>query len=235
VGWARTKDGKYHAALFDPSGSGTNVDLRTLAGHDMSWAYSINNMGQAVGRSRDTTQQGGRAVLFDLTGSGNNIDLGTLGGPYSWARSINDAGEIVGGANTASGDGHATLFDPTGNASNIDLGTLGGNGSAAYSINDNRQIVGYALTDLGTWYATLFDSKGGGNNVNLNNCIDPAMGWTLTRAYSINNKGWIVGYGLNSEGYEHAFLLKPIPLPGALILGSIGIGLAGWLHRRRKL
>jgi len=38
------------------------------------------------------------------------LDLGTLGGDNSQATAINDKGQIVGSANTASGDSHAALW-----------------------------------------------------------------------------------------------------------------------------
>jgi len=43
---------------------------------------------------------------------------------------------------------------------------------------------------------------------NLNNHIGGAPGWVLNRAYSINNRGQIVGVG-TLNGVIHTFLLTP--------------------------
>ncbi len=210
VGYAFVENGDRYATLFDPTGKGKNVNLGTLGG-DKSEAYSINDSGQIVGFAWTTTSYSSRATLFDPTGGGNNIDLGTLGGIYSEAHSINNSGQIVGRALTTSNHFHSTLFDPTGDGNNIDLGTLGGTDSMAYSISNNGQIVGCAfLSGQQSNPATLFDPTGGGNNLDLNTLIDPGLGWTLSVAECINDNGWIVGYGLNPDGYERAFLVTPI-------------------------
>jgi len=128
------------------------------------------------------------------------IDLGDLGWNYSVALSINEGGQIVGEAVNSSDNFTATLFDPTGAGNNIDLGTLGGTYSEALSINDAGQIVGHASNSGGYWRATLFDPTGSCNNIDLNTLIDPACGWTLIEAKSINNSGWIVGFGKNPTG-----------------------------------
>src|SRR4051794_8045864 len=96
------------------------------------------------------------APLYELT------DLGALGGRFSLANAINDAGQVVGLAETASGRGHATLFNTRGGA-NLDLGTLGGNSSEAAAINNDGQIVGMASTAGGKSHATLFNTRGGAN------------------------------------------------------------------------
>jgi hypothetical protein len=86
------------------------------------------------------------------------------------------------------------------------------------SIDNIGQIVGYVVS--GSQRAMLFDPSGGGNNIDLGTLIDPVANWTLTRAECMNDDGWIGGHGTNPFGYEHAFLLTPIPEPTTpLLLG----------------
>jgi probable HAF family extracellular repeat protein len=81
-------------------------------------------------------------------------DLGTLpGGNFSSATSINDRGQVVGRATTASGEFHAFLFE---NGVMTDLGTLpGGKSSQASGINNRGQVVGDLATVSGAGHAAL--------------------------------------------------------------------------------
>jgi len=220
VGYAANSEGDWRATLFDPTGAVNNIDLGTIGG-DESGAFSINDAGQIVGEAQNS-QGWYRATLFDPSGvntteTGNNIDLGTLGGYASAARSINDAGQIVGKAINSQGEWSATLFDPTGAGNNIDLGTLGGYRSGAYSINDAGQIVGEAINSQGWDHATLFDPTGSGNNIDLG-----TLGGEESYAWSINDAGQIVGLSHNSQVWPRATLFDPTGSGNNIDLGTLG-------------
>ena len=114
------------------------------------------------------------------------------------------------------------------------LGTLGGSNSAANGINNNGQVVGNSFAVVGnspfqTQDAFLYSN---GKMIDLNSLIDANSGWTLVDATAINDKGQIVGLGLNAQGLEKSFLLTPnaIPIPSAIwLFGSalVGFGLFG--------
>jgi hypothetical protein len=68
----------------------------------------------------------------------------------------------------------------------------------------------------------------------LNNLIDSASGWVLSRASGINAFGQIVGQG-TIGGNTHAFLLTPVPEPSSLFLLGIAFILAfAWRRMRRS-
>ena len=228
VGRAKNASGNQRATLFDPTGGGSNIDLGTLGG-DTSRTKEISISGQIVGEAQDAFGVI-RATFFDVTGGGSNIALGDVD---TCAYSINSDGQIVGGPTITPPEtiyGHATLFDATGEGGNVDLGTLAGyDNSLAWSNNENGQIVGWAYTTtLDNRSAAMFDPTGGGSNINLNNLIDPGLGWHLSTAWDLNDKGWIVGHGTNPDGYEHAYLLTPEP--ATLLL----VGLGGLMLRRKR-
>jgi probable HAF family extracellular repeat protein len=198
-------------------------------------AKSVNNNGQIVGYIGQTGFS--HAYIFDPNGYGgvSGVSLGSLGGMYSAAESINNYGQIVGGADNSAGEPRACLFDPTGGGNNTDLGTISGydKKSEACAINEKGQIVGEAFTSLfppTSYHACLFDSTGGGNNTDLNTLIDPSSGWTLSCAYDINNNSWIVGYGTHN-GQTCAFLLI-IPEPASAIVLALGGTFLALRHKR---
>jgi hypothetical protein len=160
-------------------------------------ALSINNSGKVVGNS------GGNAVLFDTSGNENNIILGS-----GKAKSINDWDMIVGNSG-----GNAVLWY---NGTETILGS--GYANSINNNSDNFQIVGNS-----GGHGYLFDSTGQGHNIDLNTLIDPSSGWTITDAYSINNNGWIVGWGsyvYPGGGYEGPILI--IPEPATILLLTLG-------------
>jgi probable HAF family extracellular repeat protein len=158
-------------------------------------------------------------------------DLGHLGGGRSWGYAINDFGQVVGEAETASGDSHAFLWSET--TGMIDLGTLGGSDSWAWDINSYGQVVGESRTSFyNTRYAFLItpeDTNGDGtpdlwnrdndaDGINdlmmdlgtLADGIDLSQLYLLqSAAYGINDLGQIVGESINDNERHEAFLWTP--------------------------
>jgi probable HAF family extracellular repeat protein len=110
------------------------------------------------------------------------------------------------------------------------LGTLGAHSSDARGINDSGEVVG-ALSG-GINHAFLYR---GGTMFDLNNLIDPSSVWTIEAANAINDSGQIVGFGPDRPaGGIHALLLTPVPEPETYALLLAGLGLMGFMVRRRK-
>jgi probable HAF family extracellular repeat protein len=206
VGYATTSSGAPHAFLYT---GGVMTDLGTLGG-PRSFAYGINNNGQIVGAVQTNVPY--HAFLYS---GGVMTDLGTFpGGSFSFAYGINNTGQVVGCA-----DNQAFLYS---GGIMTGLGTLGGGYSGALGINNNSQVVGSAYISSGPEHAFLHSA---GTMIDLNSRI-PNSGWTLVQASAINDRGYIVGYGINPSGLSHAFLLTPNPhratATAAVLNGSVG-------------
>lgn len=79
---------------------------------------------------------------------------------------MNQAGKIVGRAETSTGMNHAFLYTPgkgaSGSATFQDLGTLTtGGSSVAMSVNDGDHVAGYATASGGFTHAFLWTAAGG--------------------------------------------------------------------------
>jgi probable HAF family extracellular repeat protein len=179
VGRASNPTYGYRAFIWQ---NGVMSDLGVLPGGGDSRAYGINESGMVVGESaghafvivpidideppddipdiwnQDINPQDGANDLM--------FDLGTLGGSSSAAYDISDYGEIVGEADTASGDRHPFIFDlNSGNPMMIDLGTFGGSEGRAEAISVSGQTTGWAMNPDGEGRAFLitpvdFDGNG---------------------------------------------------------------------------
>ena len=117
---------------------------RTLTppkGYQNSFAYSVNDRGNAVGWSNTTANPVDSASVVHATffGTHRAIDLGTLGGRRSRAYAINDHDVVVGVSELADGTQRPFLY----NGRMEPLETLtGGTYGIAFDINNSGLIAG---------------------------------------------------------------------------------------------
>jgi probable HAF family extracellular repeat protein len=215
VGVSEDDGGLQDRAFVWQSGAG-------MQGLTASWgtpirAFGINNAGQIVG----TANRFDNGTHAFVTIGGAAVDIGTLGGSLSFASDINESGEVAGYAyiattpNNITQSNHAFYWkDANGNGQSDagemqDLGTLGaGRQSFANDINDSAVVVGNSETVLNSFATHAFIWTGAGGMKDLNTVV-PNTGWTFQEARAVNNRGQIVGIGLNPQGKTHAFLLTP--------------------------
>jgi probable HAF family extracellular repeat protein len=190
--------------------NGTMTDLGTLGFN--GGAMSINNKSQVVGYS---------GLVFGITHAflwenGRMRDLGTLEGHNdSIAYDINDLGQAIGySANKNTQQSKPVIWS---NGQITELKTLGGNVNYGVAINNKGQAVGYGNTDVNgsLSHGIIWED---GEIANINSLISDDSGmtpadpeWFVQQINGINDRGQIVGQGINKRtGANHALLLDPI-------------------------
>ncbi len=169
-----------------------------LRGPDLTTAADSDIVTLSVAQALTTT------VTYTVT------DLGTLGGNISYARSINEAGQVVGWAATVEGPRRAYLWLPEPAyglpAGMNDLGTLGGETSEAWDINDLGQVVGASEDGDEDNFAFLWlPEPAYGLPAGMHNL--GTLGGDTSTARSINNLGQVSGVAEVENGRDdHAFV-----------------------------
>lgn len=208
--------------------------LDTSPGFNPTRAVAINTKNQVVGSS-------GYAQAFFWsreTGITQVRGKGPGCGCYTSVSDINNLGQVVGTAGAPSAGINGFINT---NGSAISIGVLPGyylalGGTVGYGINDKGQVVGtQGSSSTLELLAILYNE---GKLYDLNKLIKDNPGWSLERAFDINNQGQIVGTGI-FNGQSQTFLATPItsediPEPsqalGILTFGAIG---AGWTFKRQ--
>ena len=200
VGDSLNAAGKLRAVRFEANGAVT--DLGTLGG-DSSTAVSINDDGVIAGESKNSA---GQTRGFVIGADRIMRDIGTLGGSETFVAAMNNHGAIVGQSLTESGALEAFVFA---NGQMQPLGTLGGTESSALGINDAGVIVGSARKANGA--LASFVKFPGQPMQDIAFLVPKFHDDELIMARAINNRGSIIGVGLNNGSH---YLLRP----GALTL-----------------
>jgi probable HAF family extracellular repeat protein len=235
VGWSYTSTNPAfptYAHAFQYAG-GTMTDMGANTSDGYSRAHSINDMGESTGR--------GSIGLFCCSDkfmafwdSTNSLSLTSGPTNYSSGTDINNNGIIVGNGRTATSgtDIYALWWDA--NGIHYFNPFAGGNRSQLNAINDNGVMVGMARDGTTAADNRAIISYDGLTMIDLNTLVVDLTGWdTLTEAYDINGSGQIVGVGTLSNGQQGAFILTAVPIPAAVWLFASGLGLLGWMHRKR--
>jgi probable HAF family extracellular repeat protein len=170
-------------------------DLGALPGDTSSVAWGINAHGDVVGWSSGVN--GTRAFRY-TDAAGMVALMGLPDRPRAVARDINDAGDVVGSANSGGVDlGHAVLWPASGGVQ--DLGTLGtGAYSEAWGVNNLGQVVGHSSVSGGGFGVHAFLYTAGQGMVDLTPDSDTGY------ATDVNDSGQVTGYKTALGGY-HAF------------------------------
>jgi len=148
------------------------------------------------------------AVMWDQDGS--ITDLGNLGGAANVSSSINNAGEVVGSAQSSK-DGTVHTFLWTRHTGIQDygvfLGAIATFPGCCHTINDSGQIVGTAIFPNFDMRAMIWQGK---EPKDLNNFVQGSSPFVqLLGAFSINGAGEIACQGVTRSGEIHACLAIP--------------------------
>jgi len=181
----------YGRAFLWQNGVGMQ-NLGTLGGIS-SQGWGINAAGLVVGISYIVLGGGPTQVTRPFLWNGGMQDLGTLGGYRSGiAYDINDAGQVVGGADSNAGSGNPITHAFLWHGAMQDLGTMGFEFSEARAINESGQVVGEVWNELQPSHAFLWQ----------NGAMQDLGIW---RAYDINDRGQVVGSVYAAGVYRAVF------------------------------
>ena len=215
AGWSDSTDS---TRAFSWTAGGGMSSLGTLPGGTQTRAYSINADGDVAGWGTSPAGDRGFVGTPDLTSVGA---LST--DPTSRTRAYgisNRNGWIAGDArDPASGE---TAFIWSASSLLTSLGVLSGSErSFGADVNSDAMVVGWNEGGANGERAFLWTASEG--MLDLNALVLDSSDWTIQRARSINDQGYVVANAINADGQVRAVLLTPVPEPAtwALMFGGL--------------
>lgn len=166
--------------------------MQLIANEIDGYAIAMNNLGDVLILA--VNGSGCRTLLWR---HGVLTDLGDFGGELTVGRDMNDAGQVVGWAQTTSGDYHPFLWD---DGVLHDLSVYTGSFGAAVAINEAGVIL-LKASDVT-----------GGRNLLLDHGVVTDLanfGSNYAVVNDLNSRGQIVGWMADAAGAMHAFLATP--------------------------
>ncbi|MGA9393447.1 MAG: hypothetical protein WBV69_23660, partial [Candidatus Sulfotelmatobacter sp.] len=218
--------------------NGKLTDLGTLPEGSASFAYFLSDNGLIAGGSENGAFDPNigtpefHAVLWR---NGMIHDLGTLGGTSSLGAGVNDAGQVIGGAQNTIPDqysffglGTQTRAFLWQDGAMADLGTLGGPDAFATYINNIGQVTGpsdtsdipNSITGAPPQDPFLWQNGKNGNKMkDLGN-----FGGAQAAVNGLNSRGEVTGWlTLAGEQMYHAFLWNGVKLIDlTTFIGALG-------------
>ncbi len=202
VGWSHNASGKRRAFTYS---GGTMTDLGVILSRTDSEAQAVNASAEVVGTVYNFGSPASNRIGFIYLPSGAHglssgmNSLGTLGGTQSEAFGINNSGQVVGGAQNASGNWRPFRWQ---NGTMTNLGTLGGEtivaDHRAEAINTSGDVCGRSYTAAAAKRAFLWD----GTMTNLGVLTGGTESW----AFGLNESQVVVGTSNVTGGAYHAFV-----------------------------
>jgi probable HAF family extracellular repeat protein len=222
---------RFEGARWAPDG--TPTALAPLQGDTVSFAFTNNDVGQAVGLSGLCSNvilppfvPGGpsapHAVLWDADGTPHDLGNPPGGAGNNVAVGINNRGQVTMNSVMSDDTIHAFVFA---NGVPQDLGTYP---AAAFitvapccnNVNDLGQIVGFSIDSSFNQRALLWQSKDQAP-VDLNTLIPADSPWYLLSPGGITNSGEIAATAVNLNTFElHAVVVSPIAGVGPAARGA---------------
>ena len=204
-----------HAFLYTDTGG--MIDI--TPGQDSGRAYDVTDGGVVVGYM----SAGGGLRAFRWAG-GSLEDLGVPGGfAHSFGFAINEAGQVAGCADSATGNTERITRYTDG----VGWEILGGAGdtNCAWGMNAFGDVVGNGLpTGTGILRAFLYTDAGGMQDLELMTNRTPLL--RLLDATDINDAGQIVGYGWDNTLVQYVgYRLDPTVPPNRMLITTSPAGL----------